>query len=108
MRSCSAYQSDASRRRDRAVDAHDVARPRALACEHVERRVVEVAELAVHGRERLLGRGVLGNGREQSRCLGERVPHRRRDDRRRDRSPSGRGQRRRGEQLREPVHGEEA
>ena len=38
MRSCSAYQSDASRARDRAVDAHDLARPRALPGEQVERR----------------------------------------------------------------------
>ena len=76
--------------------------------EHVELRGVEIGELAVRGDERLLGRGVLRDGREQ-------IPASRASARRTADATTGVDTGRRpaaascgrAEQLREPVHGEE-
>ena len=92
----------------RAVQTNDLARPRVLRGQHVELRGVEVGELAVRGDERLLGGGVLRDRREQTRRTRQRASHRRRHDRCRHRSAARGRELGRGEQLREPVDGEES
>ncbi len=92
----------------RAVQAHDFARPLlGPRGQHVELGGVEVGELAVRGDECFLGRRMLRDRCEQPGRTGERAPHRRRDDRSGDGTPAGGRELTRGEELGQPVDGEE-
>ena len=91
----------------RAVQADDFTRSSlCVRGEEVELRGVEVGELSMRGDERLFGRRMIGDRREQTRRPRQRAAHRRRDDRRRHRPPARGRELRRAEQLRQPVDGE--